>query len=434
MIKKILIFNYTQWNQIVASLIEGLKLNKDLELFSTTETNYAGNISINTKRQYFPFPVTSPERYEIDENNIILNGPPPDIQIESSIVEEDKYINECKTLMLECDLIIIFDQGHDLSSAHYYIVDKINKGIPVITSWRRENTSFSHLHLYAVDNYKNKIVMIDPTDWGPGGEAPLQPVEYGMYGRYKGGHPSQCKIYFKREKDLDLEWEKNVEPMPFASEERYFTGGKDFEKIWNNKSLDVCCLFRAQAYMEGEDLVRGHIKRVVREHCNVMGNIKHIVGDVYDDLSTEPVEKIERQINGMDISSYRDEYDKILGRPRRHHSTYYDTLLKTKINIEGLPGQRAFYTGRMMESLANGCCYFYPKPNYRADFPNGLIDGEDFIIYNTPEDLIERLHYYLNHPNKMKTIAENGFNKLIKYHTSEVRAREFIETCERYMG
>ena len=88
----------------------------------------------------------------------------------------------------------------------------------------------------------------------------------------------------------------------------------------------------------------------------------------------------------------------------------------------------------MMESLANGCCYFYPKPNYRADFPNGLIDGKDFIIYNTPEDLVERLHYYLNHPDEMRTIAENGFNKLLKYHTSGVRAKEFIETCERYMS
>ena len=34
----------------------------------------------------------------------------------------------------------------------------------------------------------------------------------------------------------------------------------------------------------------------------------------------------------------------------------------------------------------------------------------------------------------MTIIAENGFNKLLKYHTSEVRAKEFIETCERYMS
>ena len=460
MIEKILIFNYTQWNQVVCSLIEGLKLNKNLELYSTTETNYAKDISIKTKHRYFPF-ATLGDIQKKDDNNNIVAGPPPDMNVHLSVVNEDGYNDECKKLMDKCDLIIIFDQGHQMSSAHYYIRDEKNKGIPVVNNVERQNTVVYSLQEYAVDNYKDKIVMIDPTDWGPRGEGnpdlisiantagqgvpsltlgkyhellAAQPIQYGMYGRYKGGHPRDCKIYFKREKSLDLEWEDNVEPMPFSSEERYFTKGKNFNEIWDNKDVDISCLFRVKAYMEGEDLVRGHIRRVVRQYCDIMVNRKHIIGAVYDDLSVDPIEEIERQINGMDISSYKFRYDKSLGRPRRHHSTYYNTLLKTKINIEGLPGQHAFYTGRMMESLANGCCYFYPKPNYNVDFPNGLIDGVDFIIYNTPEDLLERIHYYLKWPNEMRTIAENGFNKLLKYHTSEVRAKEFIETCERYMG
>jgi hypothetical protein len=413
MINKVLIFNYTQWNQVVCSLIEGLKLNKNLELYSTTETNYASDISINTKCQYMP--VAWKNRHD----------GPPDIEIHSTVIREDNYVDECKNLMGECDLIIIFDRGNDTSSAHYYIIDEKNKGVPVITPMGRENTVVCLLHEYALDNYKNKIVMINPHDWSSVDK---------MYGNYKGGHSKDCKVYFKREKSLDLEWEDNVEPIPFASEERYFAAGKNFDKIWDNKDIDVSCLFRVQAYKEGNDLQRGHIRRIVKEHCNIVGNIKNIVGEIYDDLSVDPIEEIERQINGVDISSYQFENDITLGTPRRHHRTYYDILSKTKINIDGLPGAGAFYTGRMMESLANGCCYFYPKPNYRADFPNGLIDGQDFIIYNTPEDLIERLYYYLNHPDEMRVIAENGFNKLLKYHTSEVRAKEFIETCERYMN
>ena len=153
MIKKILIFNYTQWNQIVASLIEGLKLNKDLELFSTTETNYAGDISINTKHHYF---------FMAWEG---IHPGPPDMNIHSTILEENNYVDECINLMGECDLIIIFDCGHDQSSAHYYVVDKRNKGIPVIDRYRRYNTVIYSLHEYAVDSYKNKIVMINPSDW-----------------------------------------------------------------------------------------------------------------------------------------------------------------------------------------------------------------------------------------------------------------------------
>ena len=37
------------------------------------------------------------------------------------------------------------------------------------------------------------------------------------------------------------------------------------------------------------------------------------------------------------------ENDITLGAPRRHHRTYYDTLSKTKINIDGLPGAAAFF-------------------------------------------------------------------------------------------
>ena len=47
--------------------------------------------------------------------------------------------------------------------------------------------------------------------------------------------------------------------------------------------------------------------------------------------------------------------------------------------------------------------------------------------------MIEKIDYYSSHEDEMKTIAENGFNKLLKYHTSEVRAKEFLEICEGYM-
>ena len=222
-----------------------------------------------------------------------MSGPPPDMQIQSSVVEEKQYVAECKSLMAECDLIVIFDSGHGLSSAHYYNVEETNKGIPVITTMGRENTVVYQLHEYIVDNHKNKTAMIDPTDWSSITE---------MYGRYKGGHPKDCKVYFKREKDLDLDWEKNVEPIAFSTEERYFTGDRNFDNIWPNKDIDISCLFRTQAYKEGGDLQRSNIKLTVKEHCDIMGNIKHIIGDVYDSVEVDPIEEIERQINGMDIS------------------------------------------------------------------------------------------------------------------------------------
>ena len=50
MIKKVLIFNFTGNHTVAAYLIEGLKLNKNIKVFSTTKSNYGSDIVVNSKR------------------------------------------------------------------------------------------------------------------------------------------------------------------------------------------------------------------------------------------------------------------------------------------------------------------------------------------------------------------------------------------------
>ena len=377
MIKKVLVFNYTGWNQIAASLIEGLKLNKNIKIFSTTKSCYGSDIVINSKRLY-------------NVRSFSSNGPDagaPPLYTSSTVCDTDEYIAECQDLMDECDLVVIYDDNKTLSTAHFHNKD----GLRI------------DLHEYALQYHKDKVVMIDVSDF--------HIMEYGVYA---GGHPIYSKIYFKREKNLDDEYPDNVEPMPFSAERRYFSSGKDFNKMWDDKTFKLAFLFRSVGIDERKNLINEIADRYSSdEKCvtnNVFGRANWGTGG------------LDEELEGVNT-----------GDCVRHHHKYFDVLSKTKINIEGRPGNTAFYTGRMMESLANGCCYFYPTPSYNVDFPNGLVDGEDFIIYHSAEDLIEKIEYYLSHETEMKSIAKNGFNKLIKYHTSEVRAKEFIETCERYM-
>ena len=379
MIKKVLVFNYTGWNQIAASLTEGLKLNKNIKIFSTTKSCYGADIVINSKRLYKvrSFSSTGPD------------AGAPSLYTSSTVCDTDEYITECQDLMGECDLIVIYDNNKEISTAHFHNKD----GLRI------------DLHEYALQHHKDKVVMIDVSDF-----------HIMEYGTYAGGHPNYFKTYFKREKNLDDKYPNNVEPLPFSAERRYFASGKDFNKMWDNKDLNLSCLFRYSGHPHGPT-GREEIKKAINEkyYDDPKCITKNVFGRSYDD-------GIDKKIEGKEI-----------GEAVRHHHKYFDVISKSKINIEGLPGNTAFYTGRMMESLANGCCYFYPTSSYNVDFPNGLIDGEDFIIYHSAEDLIEKIEYYLSHETEMKSIAENGFNKLIKYHTSEVRAKEFIETCERYM-
>ena len=375
MIKKVLVFNYTGWNQIAASLTEGLKLNKNIKIFSTTKSNYGTDVVIKSDRFY-------------NVKSIPAIGP-PSLYTSSVVCDTDKYITECQDLMDECDLVVIYDNNKEISTAHFHNKD----GLRI------------DLHEYALQYHKDKVVMIDVSDF------------YIMeYGEYEGGHPIYSKIYFKREKNLDDEYPDNVEPLPFSAERRYFPSGRDFNKMWDNKDLNLSCLFRYSGHSHGP-IGREEIKKAINE--KYYDDPKCITKNVFGRSSDDGIDK---KIEGKEI-----------GKAVRHHHKYFDVISKSKINIEGLPGNTAFYTGRMMESLANGCCYFYPTPSYNIDFPNGLIDGKDFIIYHSAEDLIEKIEYYLSHETEMKSIAENGFNKLLKYHTSEVRAKEFIATCERYM-
>ena len=372
MIKKVLIFNFTGWNQIAASLIEGLKLNKNIKVFSTTKSNYGSGMVINSKRLY-------------NVASIPVAGP-PSLYVSSIVCDTDKYITECQDLMDECDLVVIYDDNKTLSTAHFH----------------NKNGLRIDLHEYALRYHKDKVVMIDTSDF--------HTMEYGGY---TGGHPIYSKIYFKREKNLDDEYPDNVEPLPFSAERRYFASGKDFNKMWDNKTFKLASLFRSIGdYTERKDLISEITDRYG-------GDEKCLTNNVFGRSCEDGVDE---ELEGHNT-----------GECVRHHHKYFDVISKTKINIEGRPGNTAFYTGRMMETLANGCCYFYPTPAYNVDFPNGLIDGEDFIIYHSAEDLIEKIEYYSSHEDEMKTIARNGFNKLLKYHTSEVRAKEFIETCERYM-
>ena len=386
MIQKILIFNFTGINTAASILTEGLKLNKKIKVFSTTKSNYGADVAINSDRLYNVTQLPQPQRNITSKSDLVFvdNAGPHGAYVSSIVCDSDQYIVECQDLMEECDLVVIFDDKKT-STAHF----DSNDGVK------------TDLLEFALQCHKDKVVMVDGSDF--------HAMEYG---NFEGSHPAYYKILFKREKNLDDKYPDNVESLPFASEERYFASGKNFDEMWKGKNLNASSLFRCDI-----DNERMHTKKVLgnrykEDDTFVLGNV----------FGRNKNDGIDEQLEGTDI-----------GECVKHHHNYFNILSKVKINIEGRPGHDAFYTGRMMESLANGCCYFYPTPTYNVDFPNGLIDGEDFVIYKGENDLIKKVEYYLSHEDEMRTIAENGFNKLIKYHTSEVRAKEFIETCERYM-
>ena len=357
------------WHQVIASLMEGIISLSDITVFSTTELNYGYKVLLkNAKRK---------------KHTTALN-----YTYYSHILDEDSYIAECEDLAEECDVIIIMEGEYDGPTTYF----KNKKGEII-----------KHLHHYMLVNHRDKIVFIEAGD--------LKKDYYEgkiKYTHHPESQPPYYQVYFRREKDLDeMRYNDNIASLPFSAEERYFTGSKNFERIWANKKLDMVSLFRPK------NNSRQLTKNILVE--NFKNNNKCIV----------------------DYLSLSHTIHDVSPKPgfARVHKEESEAFLQARISVDGEPGHGCYYTDRMFKSLAAGCCLFIPTPAYNVDFPNGFKDGVDVIIYDKENlnDLIEKIKYYLDNKEELKIIAKNGFNKLIKYHISKVRAKEFIATCERYM-
>ncbi len=65
--------------------------------------------------------------------------------------------------------------------------------------------------------------------------------------------------------------------------------------------------------------------------------------------------------------------------------------------------------------------------NFQADFLEHFIPGEDFVYFESKEDLLQKCDYYLKHEDKRKEIAQNGYEKAKQFHNYETRLEEMLE-------
>lgn len=64
--------------------------------------------------------------------------------------------------------------------------------------------------------------------------------------------------------------------------------------------------------------------------------------------------------------------------------------------------------------------------NYQAEIPEYFEIGKDLEVYESTDDLINKIDYYLHHDEERMEIAINGYEKVAKYHTYEIRIAEMI--------
>lgn len=64
--------------------------------------------------------------------------------------------------------------------------------------------------------------------------------------------------------------------------------------------------------------------------------------------------------------------------------------------------------------------------NYQNEIPWFLNPDEDIVLYESMEDLLAKVDYYMEHPAMRKEIAANGFEHVKNEHTYEIRLQQML--------
>lgn len=65
--------------------------------------------------------------------------------------------------------------------------------------------------------------------------------------------------------------------------------------------------------------------------------------------------------------------------------------------------------------------------NFQADFLEHFVPDEDFVYFESKEDLVNKCTYYLEHEDERTRIARNGYEKVKEFHSYEKHLNEIFE-------
>lgn len=68
--------------------------------------------------------------------------------------------------------------------------------------------------------------------------------------------------------------------------------------------------------------------------------------------------------------------------------------------------------------------------NYQTELAENFVDGEELVLFESTEDLLEKVNYYLKHDGERRRIAYNGWKKTCEEYSYEKRVAMMLDLAE----
>ena len=90
---------------------------------------------------------------------------------------------------------------------------------------------------------------------------------------------------------------------------------------------------------------------------------------------------------------------------------FHDSKINLNITL------RSIKSGIPLRCMEIMSCGGFLLTNYQSDFLKHFVMGEDFVFFESKNDLLQKIHYYLVHEDERIAIAKSGYQKVLKNHS-----------------
>lgn len=89
------------------------------------------------------------------------------------------------------------------------------------------------------------------------------------------------------------------------------------------------------------------------------------------------------------------------------------------------PDVNGYCSNRLFQAMEAGACLLQQRFAGMEELL-GLVDGENIVVWDKAEDLLDRIDYYLHHDEERRTIARNAREFMRAHHSFDVRVQELL--------